>query len=151
MPVNWTPLEKKIVEKLAREGKSAEQIAQHVSRHGRTASRSAVLGLLWRMGVTSKGCQGAPRRKSPQPRKVEPRAVVTAPAAPVAPVVEAPVKVVCEDVTLVPLLQLKDHHCRWPIGDVGEPGFGFCGCSKIAGSSYCQAHTRRAAPRGALA
>jgi GcrA cell cycle regulator len=44
---------------------------------------------------------------------------------------------------LVTLQELKDHHCRWPIGTVGEANFGFCGRKKRAGS-YCAVHAKRA-------
>jgi hypothetical protein len=36
----------------------------------------------------------------------------------------------------VALLELKSHHCRWPIGD---PVL-FCGADKMDGSSYCRHH-----------
>lgn len=31
--------------------------------------------------------------------------------------------------------------CKWPVGDPGEPGFGFCGLT--AGGRYCDEHERR--------
>lgn len=148
MPVNWTPLEKEIVKRLAHDGLSAKQISRYISEHGRTASRNAVLGLLSRMEITSKGRRGAPNRAATWRREViaceKSRRIGVTKAA---PVVEAPVKVTCEEVTLVPLLQLERHHCRWPIGDVGEPGFGFCGRTKADGSSYCKDHAVRAATK----
>lgn len=41
---------------------------------------------------------------------------------------------------MVQLLDLEPHHCRWPIGEPGKPGFGFCGCEKATVGSYCQHH-----------
>lgn len=38
----------------------------------------------------------------------------------------------------VALLDLKPHHCRWPL-DEG----GFCGCRKVRGA-YCEEHANRA-------
>lgn len=40
------------------------------------------------------------------------------------------------------VLELEDHHCRWPIGEVGKEGFGFCGARKIDGAwqPYCAHH-----------
>jgi len=35
-------------------------------------------------------------------------------------------------------------HCRWPVGDPREPGFGFCGCNKMLGQPYCKPHMDRA-------
>ncbi len=51
------------------------------------------------------------------------------------------------------LHELKEHHCRWPVGDPGEEGFFFCGAARHNGYSYCAAHQERAttAVRGAPA
>lgn len=43
--------------------------------------------------------------------------------------------------SVVALDDLEPHHCRWP---VGEPMRGFCGCKRIAGLPYCEAHAGRA-------
>lgn len=40
------------------------------------------------------------------------------------------------------LMELEDHDCRWPVGDVGEKGFFFCG-SPTANQPYCLAHFHR--------
>lgn len=42
------------------------------------------------------------------------------------------------------LLELENHHCRFPYGDVGEPGFFFCGAAAdvSAGRPYCEFHFR---------
>lgn len=39
------------------------------------------------------------------------------------------------------VLALREHHCRWPIGDPGQPGFAFCSEHRICDSSYCRQHT----------
>ena len=43
---------------------------------------------------------------------------------------------------MIPLLDLEPHHCRWPIGDPGKPGFGFCGCERAPVGSYCETHAQ---------
>jgi len=43
---------------------------------------------------------------------------------------------------LVKLMDLRSHHCRWPIGEPSAPNFGFCGMHKFNGSSYCAKHWR---------
>jgi hypothetical protein len=53
-----------------------------------------------------------------------------------------------EPPTPVAFLELAPHHCRWPIGHPKTPGFGFCGRTKIDGSSYCREHAERAVERG---
>jgi GcrA cell cycle regulator len=48
------------------------------------------------------------------------------------------------------LLQLLDHHCRWPIGDPRGHRFYFCAADREAGVPYCSFHMRKAfaKPRG---
>lgn len=51
-----------------------------------------------------------------------------------------------EDTPTGPLVMFADleaHHCRAPYGDPKLPGFGFCGCKKVPGTSYCAEHLRR--------
>lgn len=40
------------------------------------------------------------------------------------------------------LLDLEDHHCRFPYGDVGTSEFFFCGGDAVSGMPYCHAHCR---------
>jgi GcrA cell cycle regulator len=45
------------------------------------------------------------------------------------------------------LVDLKNHHCRFPVGEPGAPDFFFCGAPTAdlaGGRPYCAAHTRRA-------
>lgn len=44
------------------------------------------------------------------------------------------------------VLDLKKHHCRWPLGTPGTATFGFCGKTKKIGP-YCIEHARIAYPR----
>lgn len=53
------------------------------------------------------------------------------------------------------VMQLKAHHCRWPIGELGSPDFGFCGRPKEKGddnvqkqTSYCACHNKAKKYRG---
>jgi GcrA cell cycle regulator len=46
------------------------------------------------------------------------------------------------DATRCSLLELKEWHCRWPIGDPTAKGFGFCGNNPVQGLPYCAAHAR---------
>lgn len=44
------------------------------------------------------------------------------------------------------LFDLENHHCRWPVGEVGGPDFFFCGSPEAnmrEGRSYCPAHAWR--------
>jgi GcrA cell cycle regulator len=40
------------------------------------------------------------------------------------------------------LLELTSGVCKWPIGDVGTPGFYFCGGDAADGKPYCVGHCR---------
>ena len=40
------------------------------------------------------------------------------------------------------LVELTDQTCHWPVGDVGDPGFFFCGGQTVEGHPYCPGHCR---------
>ena len=42
----------------------------------------------------------------------------------------------------LPLLELNEGTCHWPIGDPGEPEFFFCGGKARIGLPYCAHHSR---------
>lgn len=42
----------------------------------------------------------------------------------------------------VTLMELQDHHCRWPLGDPGKSDFRFCGGERQDGEPYCTRHCR---------
>ena len=44
----------------------------------------------------------------------------------------------------VRLEDLESHSCRWPVGDPGDAGFGFCGKRREADVPYCCAHKKMA-------
>jgi len=46
------------------------------------------------------------------------------------------------DGPLIGLMDLRGHHCRWPIGEPSDPAFGFCGAEKVFGFPYCTKHAR---------
>lgn len=48
---------------------------------------------------------------------------------------------------MLQLPDLENEHCRWPFGDPKQPGFGFCGCARISGSSYCAEHANASLPK----
>jgi len=43
----------------------------------------------------------------------------------------------------VTLLELSDHHCKWPVDRDGEPMM-YCGAGTVLGFSYCARHWRMA-------
>ena len=42
------------------------------------------------------------------------------------------------------LATLREHRCKWPIGDPGTPDFHFCGQETVANGPYCAEHHGRA-------
>lgn len=46
--------------------------------------------------------------------------------------------------SLIGIMDLNAHTCRWPIGDPQTPDFGFCGKHSVEGKPYCEDHCRRA-------
>jgi GcrA cell cycle regulator len=92
-------------------------------------TRNAVIGKLSRLGV-ARGEAGEPARPAVLEKMRKPRA----PKAELAPTAD--------------LMALGPHMCRWPIGEPGAAGFGFCG--RPAEESFCPAHRRRAYQQGPL-
>ena len=43
----------------------------------------------------------------------------------------------------IPFADLREEHCRWPVGDPKAEGFGFCGAPRHFGR-YCERHDARA-------
>lgn len=42
------------------------------------------------------------------------------------------------------MMELHEDDCRWPVGEVGDPGFFFCGGPVETGQPYCAGHCARA-------
>lgn len=147
--VGWTDTRVKTLERLWSEGHSASQIAQRLGN----ASRNAVIGKVNRMGLPSRRTV---ERKAPRKvvRPVKPvqrpaylthRPVYNADKAYKLPLPVETSLAIAE--TLEPriasLLDLEDHHCRFPIGDNPEGAHAFCGRQKVEGLVYCETHARR--------
>ena len=140
----WTDERCDELRRLWAEGLTASAIARELG----DVTRSGVLGKVMRLRLA--------QRKSaefkPGPAEDKPRAVVRARmlrrAVLVAPMKKEPPmqspSVVGELVPPKPrkltLLQLADHHCRWPVED--HPEYRFCGAYRRDGEPYCRFHTR---------
>lgn len=129
------------------EGYSAGKIAKTL---GGGVKRGAVMGFLHRKGLLKtrpkdQKSDGMRKRK----RKVaeKPKAPPTPPKLKVKPVSPKP-KELIEKVLIneefseirIPMIELKDCHCRWIYLSSGETEF--CGHPKVSGSSYCAHHHR---------
>src|SRR5262245_45804084 len=150
MPAASTPWDEFKVEELKRlwaDGCSARDIAKQL---GDGIGRCAVLGKVNRLGLE--------RRKEARPYK--PRAVTIPRGRPILrrpvfkkdkPVLDG---LIPEPIAAKPrrlqLLQLAEHHCRWPIGDPRTQRFYFCAANRELGVPYCPYHMHKAfaKPRG---
>jgi GcrA cell cycle regulator len=129
------------------DGFTASEIATRLERFGKI-TRCAVIGKVRRLGLESRkpsgpGLAALPKRKrTQQPRQKSLPFILRPLAKQGKPLPAAPMpRQVHADVARVAFLDLESHHCRWP---VGEPTQGFCGCPKVEGLSYCEAHAHRA-------
>jgi GcrA cell cycle regulator len=123
--------------RLWREGFSASQVARQLGG----ISRSAVIGKIHRLGIAGRDAPSRPR--GAVARTTSARAPVqggrrrTSAAAPRR---AAPLSVPFEVAPTATLISLNEHGCRWPIGEPGEDGFGFCGRLREGRGAYCQGH-----------
>lgn len=138
----WTPDRKEQAKALWGRGLSASQIAAELGPPWLT--RNAVIGLITRSGLA----RGTPRRTALKPARTarprperRPRSNVSLP-----PELVVPVEVALPEPKSLdlPLTALGPFHCRWPHGDPGNAGFGFCGAPRTGGGAYCEHHAKRA-------
>jgi len=121
----WTRAQLEQAREMWVAGKTATQIAAIVGK-----SRSAVVGKMKRLGVLE--------RATPPVKTVKRVATnvkkLTQEPDPLPPPVFVSLKPVL-------LQNLKSHHCRAILGDVGMDGFAwYCGDPRAEGSSYCSHH-----------
>lgn len=157
-PRTYTEQECQLIEQMVRDGFSYAEIGNVVGR-----SRNAIIGYVHRhlfakgigfalsTGPRKEGGGYANRHaksyyKPTGNRPGRPKGVVNtdtlAPTQKRAPRPKMRAGIPVPDALLIQLEDLRNDQCRWPIGDVGEPGFGFCGHAKFRGS-YCEAHAAR--------
>lgn len=156
--MSWTDEKKDQVKDLWAKGWSASMIALELGG----VTRNAVIGCVHRMQLPERFLPkiNRPRsRKRRQPATLTPRPVgggrdlVSVPTRASKPKIqflpdniETPT---CEPVTM---MDLDDHHCRWPIGEANGAETKFCGAKKVqdGGSWYCWYHRRRSFGLGTL-
>lgn len=121
------------------EALSASQIAQKL---GYGVTRNAVIGKASRLGLDAKAPRKYPARRPKRVRRSyrigsPPPATPRVQPPPIAPDIPDP-----DPEDRVALVDLEPHHCRYPIGHLGEPGFGFCGRPRHGFGPYCPTHLR---------
>lgn len=138
----WTQAMEEALKAAFADGLTPQAIARHVTAAAkREISLKALYAKAGCMGLTFKGSSRAvfvDRFMKREPKPIEPLPPrVEAKRAPIAPAIEdAPLS--CERVTL---LDLRPHHCRFPLGEPASADFAYCGAQKVKGS-YCAAHAR---------
>jgi GcrA cell cycle regulator len=134
----WTTERETELRRMRAEGQSAGMIARELG-----VSRNAVCGKIDRLGLTGTKT----RLKLPHPPRPEPKIRHVIPFTPPTKPTEVIMDLADEDILPAQrktLMQLRDCHCRWPIGHPGAAGFFFCGGSIMPGLPYCASHARRA-------
>jgi GcrA cell cycle regulator len=160
MRINWDDARTAALTRLWAEGLSASSIASRLGG----VTRNAVIGKAHRLGLSGRRTpseakaenggrrsgQGVTatageRPQSPKPpvRGASPlRPAVKAAPAPAPRLAAAPSPEPEPETLRVVLLELKDHMCRWPVGDPREADFRFCGRRRVEDRPYCACHLR---------
>lgn len=151
----WTTELEDIAKARWQAGESGTTIAKAL---GSPFTKNAVISLIHRHNAVDRPepvrlvTVKAVRKPKPKKPKKEPRPVrvlkapKTPDAKPEAVVLVMPARVApaSDDVARVTFADLQPHHCRWPVGEVNHPEFGFCGEGRIEGKPYCPGHEKRA-------
>ncbi|SFL00264.1 GcrA family cell cycle regulator [Methylorubrum salsuginis] len=133
---------------LAREMPACQIAAVISAEHGIAATKSAVIGIAHRAGLSYKGRLATspiqPRRIGPPPKRVRkprPRADAAPKPAPAprprpAPALPAPVPMSLR----IPLVEIKDGSCRFIADDPKAAPATCCGHPTASGSPWCDGH-----------
>ena len=156
--MGWTEERVELLKKLWSDGLSASQIAGRLGE----VTRNAVIGKVHRLGLAGRATTSRVRSARPRnrmshlplrPTRVQYRTHGNVALKPVYSPVERPmvalsiVPNVIEEPDMpaplrLPLLDLRESSCRWPIGDPQDENFYFCGHQKRTGSAYCEHHAK---------
>jgi GcrA cell cycle regulator len=146
--MTWSAERVEQLQSLWADGLSCSRIARELG--GMT--RNAVIGKAHRLGLPTRPRSGGrariAKRVNPYPKRV--KRIVEKQRSPCEklwnagqPRLPKPVAIApCQPPLMLGLMELTDESCRFPIGDPGQPDFGFCGHEPKAGSAYCAGHHR---------
>jgi GcrA cell cycle regulator len=138
--ITWTPERVALLKNRIGAGFTCGQIACEIG-----LSRNAVIGKATRLGLL--GQRARARKAAPSTiRRAEPRTKPlthkrTLMALRAQPQFSCP-EVPENSANRCSLFELKEWHCRWPMGDPTTETFGFCGSTPVHGLPYCAAHAR---------
>lgn len=152
----WTDEELKTLRGYVSEGHSFSEIASALGR-----SRNACIGKAAREGIRSsspdKGGRPSAAKTAPKPKpepkinRFKPFIEPKKPAPlPIQPRIQAPedplpkLNEVLPESRCLSLIERREAHCKWPIGDPRAPGFFYCAADLYGSSAYCRQHHRLA-------
>lgn len=144
--MSWTVERIGTLKVLWAEGLSCSQIAAALGG----VTRNGVIGKVHRMRLDKRAKTYQPRKHIEQTAKLRQATTTqtrrsTSFKPPPPPELDEATDLPADTPTApVTLIELQDHHCRWPIGTPGTPDFVFCGGDKRDGHSYCARHCRMA-------
>jgi GcrA cell cycle regulator len=155
--MSWTDERVELLRKLWQDGLSASQIAGELG-HGIT--RNAVIGKVHRLGMSGRvkpPSAATARPRAPKPVRppgsmpaMRPHAMRGNTALAMAPLASELPRLRAEEDVVVPLCEpvtitdLREHMCRWPLGDPTSAEFRFCGARSLDTGPYCAGHARMA-------
>lgn len=158
--IAWPDERVDLLKRLWAAGLSASQCAAELNGPEFAAyshiSRNSAIGKVHRLGLSGRlkkiGATPALPRK-PRPTYVRPKQFKAPPLAigntALAAAYEADSEISTSDydnvipmTQRVTLLGLNEETCRWPIGDVQQAGFAFCGAKPWDSAPYCAHHCR---------
>jgi GcrA cell cycle regulator len=133
--VEWTEVKVAHLRQLWADGHNAREIADELG-----TTRNAILGKAFRLHLAGRkpGVRPQPPPAPPPPRKP---AVAKPPQKPTSNGHPPRMR-------RLTLVELENHHCRWPFNDPRHGSFYFCAADKPHGQVYCPTHQRAAFRHG---
>lgn len=143
----WTEDRVEVLSKLWADGLSASQIAKELGG----VTRNAVIGKVHRLGLSGRakpsrpkkvtGSRPATTRKRTASTKTRTVKSISKPAQVAAPPPPPPIEALpMPNGKYATIMTIRDHMCKWPIGDPMESDFRFCGRKNKPSEPYCEAH-----------
>lgn len=150
----WTEERTYIAAEMWSEGNSASKIADYLNqRFCMRITRNAVIGKVHRLGKMYRA-PSAGKRTSRSPRSINRGQVIRVGSkvkrrvvAAIANMHQWPIPPSEGMAAITDIMDLEDHHCRWPVGDPLHSDFGYCGSEAVKGMPYCLHHCRKAHPQ----
>ena len=142
MAMGWTDEKKEKLRELLADGLSANEVAAEMTTWREPVSRNAVIGMARRLGLPLNGAK--PASPGPKPRLPyagqEKRGAKKEENKPAPEPLPEPMPLALTDRSVRNVVELRDHHCRYPSGTPGREDFFYCGQDAVAGLPYCAAH-----------